>query len=167
MFTDVFQYLPLAGVIENQIFCLHGGLSPEIEKIDQIKTINRVQDIPHSGPLCDLLWSDPADDGKSGFGGSPRGAGFCWGEDISDKFNHRNNLKMICRAHQLVMEGYNYAHKKKCVTVFSAPNYCYRCGNKASVLEVSDNLDYYYQKYEPSPKEQEGQPTRRVPDYFL
>ena len=60
---------------------------------------------------------------------------------------------MICRAHQLVMDGYNYAHKQKCVTVFSAPNYCYRCGNKASVLEVNDNLEYFYQKYDPSPKE--------------
>ncbi len=61
MFTDVFQYLPVSAVIENQIFCLHGGLSPEIESIDQIRSINRVQDIPHNGALCDLLWSDPAD----------------------------------------------------------------------------------------------------------
>ncbi len=74
---------------------------------------------------------------------------------------------MICRAHQLVMEGYNYAHNKKCVTVFSAPNYCYRCGNQASVLEVSDNLEYYYQKFDPSDKEKENEPTKRVPEYFL
>lgn len=147
------MYLPLSAVIENEVFSLHGGLSPEIEQLDQIKSINRVQDIPHNGALCDLLWSDPADEGKSGFGPSPRGAGFCWGEDISNKFNHRNNLKMICRAHQLIMDGYNYSHKKKCVTIFSAPNYCYRCGNCASVLEISDDLSYYYQKYDPSPKE--------------
>ena len=103
MFTEVFMYLPLSAVIENQVFCLHGGLSPEIERLDQIKTINRVQDVPHQGPLCDLLWSDPADEGKVGFGPSPRGAGFSWGEDVSEKFNYRNKLKMICRAHQLIM----------------------------------------------------------------
>ena len=131
---------------------MHGGLSPEIERLDQIKTINRVQDVPHQGPLCDLLWSDPADEGKVGFGPSPRGAGFSWGEDVSEKFNYRNKLKMICRAHQLIMDGYNYSHKKKCVTIFSAPNYCYRCGNSASVLEISDDLSYGYQRYDPSPK---------------
>ena len=78
-FTEVFQCLPVSASIENQIFCLHGGLSPEIESLDQIRSINRIQDIPHNGPLCDLLWSDPADEGKSGFSSSPRGAGYCWG----------------------------------------------------------------------------------------
>jgi len=167
MFTEVFQCLPLAAVINGSIFCLHGGLSPEIETLDQIRNIDRQRDLPHNGPLCDLLWSDPADDGKKGFNSSPRGAGYCWGDDISDKFSHTNDLKMICRAHQLVMDGYSYAHKKKCVTVFSAPNYCYRCGNQAAALEVGDTLEYYYQKYEPSPKEKESEPTRRVPEYFL
>jgi serine/threonine-protein phosphatase 2A catalytic subunit len=163
----VFQCLPIAATINSQIFCLHGGLSPEIENLDQIRNIDRQRDIPHNGPLCDLLWSDPADDGKKGFNSSPRGAGYCWGDDVSDTFNFNNDLKMICRAHQLVMDGYSYAHKKKCVTVFSAPNYCYRCGNHGAVLEVGDSLEYYYQKYEPSPKEKESEPTRRVPEYFL
>jgi serine/threonine-protein phosphatase 2A catalytic subunit len=134
MFADLFQCLPVAAEIDNQIFCLHGGLSPEIDTLDQLRNINRVQDIPHSGPLCDLVWSDPSEDGKNGFNSSPRGAGYCWGEDISEKFLYRNSLKTICRAHQLVMEGYSYAHKKKCVTVFSAPNYCYRCGNQAAAV---------------------------------
>jgi serine/threonine-protein phosphatase 2A catalytic subunit len=65
------------------------------------------------------------------------------------------------------MDGYSYAHKKKCVTVFSAPNYCYRCGNQAAALEISDSLECTYQKYDPSPKEKESEPTRRVPEYFL
>lgn len=134
MFADLFQCLPVAAEIDNQIFCLHGGLSPEIDSLDQLKNINRLQDIPHNGTLCDLVWSDPAEDGKNGFNPSPRGAGYCWGEDVSEKFLHRNGLKTVCRAHQLVMDGYSYAHKKKCVTVFSAPNYCYRCGNQAATL---------------------------------
>jgi serine/threonine-protein phosphatase 2A catalytic subunit len=173
MFTDLFQYLPLAATIDGQVhislikfFCLHGGLSPDIDRIDQIRNFNRVQDVPHNGVMCDLLWSDP-EEGRQGFGPSPRGAGYSWGNDATDKFTHINNLKMICRAHQLVMEGYNYAHKKKCVTVFSAPNYCCRCGNQASILEIDDTLNLHYHQYEPAPRESEPQTTRRIPQYFL
>ncbi|KAF2602617.1 hypothetical protein F2Q70_00024497 [Brassica cretica] len=86
--------------------------------------------------MCDLLWSDPDD--RCGWGISPRGAGYTFGQDISEQFNHSNSLKLIARAHQLVMDGYNWAHEQKVVTIFSAPNYCYRCGNMASILEVDD-----------------------------
>ena len=71
--------------------------------MDQIKQLNRFQDVPHEGPMCDLLWSDP-EENKSGWGISPRGAGCIWGADITDKFIYTNKLKMIARAHQLVME---------------------------------------------------------------
>jgi len=60
-FTEVFDYLPLAAIIENQFFCLHGGLSPSIDTIDSIKKLERNQEVPHEGPMCDLLWSDPDD----------------------------------------------------------------------------------------------------------
>lgn len=76
--------------------------------------------------MCDLLWSDPDD--RAGWNVSPRGAGYNFGEDISIKFNHRNGLTLIARAHQLVMDGYNWSHDRNVVTIFSAPNYCYRCG---------------------------------------
>ncbi|KAK7281045.1 hypothetical protein RIF29_08693 [Crotalaria pallida] len=88
------------------------------------------------GPMCDLLWSDPDD--RCGWGISPRGAGYTFGQDISEQFNRTNSLKLIARAHQLVMDGFNWAHEQKVVTIFSAPNYCYRCGNMASILEVDD-----------------------------
>lgn len=72
--------------------------------------------------LCsDLLWSDPDD--RCGWGISPRGAGYTFGQDISEQFNHNNGLTLIARAHQLVMEGYNWCHEKNVVTIFSAPNY--------------------------------------------
>jgi serine/threonine-protein phosphatase 2A catalytic subunit len=87
--------------------------------------LNRYTDIPHDGPICDLLWSDPNDE-KRGWTPSPRGAGWNWGADITDKFFHTNKLNMICRAHQLVMDGYSLSHNKKVATIFSAPNYCYR-----------------------------------------
>jgi diadenosine tetraphosphatase ApaH/serine/threonine PP2A family protein phosphatase len=84
--------------------------------------------VPHEGPMCDLLWSDPDD--RGGWGISPRGAGYTFGQDISEQFNHTNGLQLISRAHQLVMEGYNWSHDQNVVTVFSAPNYCYRCGER-------------------------------------
>lgn len=94
--------------------------------MDHILDLDRIQEVPHEGPMCDLLWSDPDD--RCGWGISPRGAGYTFGQDISEQFNHSNNLTLIARAHQLVMEGYNWSHDKNVVTIFSAPNYCYRCG---------------------------------------
>jgi serine/threonine-protein phosphatase 2A catalytic subunit len=79
MFTNLFDYLPLTAIIENQIFSLHGGLSPNVNKLDEIRKLERVQEVPEDGPGCDLLWSDP-DDTKSGFSVSPRGAGFTFGQ---------------------------------------------------------------------------------------
>ena len=86
-----------------QIFCLHGGLSPSIDTLDHVRTIDRIQEVPHEGPMCDLLWSDPDD--RSGWGISPRGAGYTFGQDIAEAFNHNNGLTLVARAHQLVMEG--------------------------------------------------------------
>lgn len=137
---------------------MHGGLSPKLETLDEVRALNRTQEIPHEGPMCDLLWSDP--DERAGWGMSPRGAGYTFGQDISEAFNHRNNLSLIARAHQLVMEvpiafsvlqswsqfnlskGYNWGHGRNVVTIFSAPNYCYRCGNQAAILEIDENMQY-------------------------
>eukprot|EP01102_Stenamoeba_stenopodia_P018572 TRINITY_DN682_c0_g3_i1.p1 TRINITY_DN682_c0_g3~~TRINITY_DN682_c0_g3_i1.p1 ORF type:complete len:211 (+),score=45.05 TRINITY_DN682_c0_g3_i1:102-734(+) len=57
--TDIFDYLSLSAIIEDRIFCVHGGLSPAISTLDQIRSIDRKQEVPHDGPMCDLLWSDP------------------------------------------------------------------------------------------------------------
>lgn len=73
-FTDMFDALPLTALIEKQIFCLHGGLSPTMESLNAIMDQDRVQEVPHEGPICDLLWSDPDD--RLGWGVSPRGAGY-------------------------------------------------------------------------------------------
>lgn len=100
-FTDLFDFLPLTALVDNQIFCLHGGLSPSIETLDNIRMLDRFQEVPHEGPMCDLLWSDPED--RYGWGISPRGAGYIFGHDISEQFNHTNRLTMIARAHQLIM----------------------------------------------------------------
>ncbi|KAH9789214.1 serine/threonine-protein phosphatase PP2A-3 catalytic subunit [Citrus sinensis] len=158
-------FIIIAIMVESEIFCLHGGLSPSIETLDNIRNFDRVQEVPHEGPMCDLLWSDPDD--RCGWGISPRGAGYTFGQDISEQFNHTNNLKLIARAHQLVMEGYNWGHEQKVVTIFSAPNYCYRCGNMASILEVDDCKGHTFIQFEPAPRRGEPDVTRRTPDYFL
>ncbi|TKY61853.1 Serine/threonine-protein phosphatase PP2A catalytic subunit [Spatholobus suberectus] len=135
IFTDLFDFFPLTALV------------------------------PHEGPMCDLLWSDPDD--RCGWGISPRGAGYTFGQDISEQFNHTNSLKLIARAHQLVMDGFNWAHEQKVVTIFSAPNYCYRCGNMASILEVDDCKGHTFIQFEPAPRRGEPDVTRRTPDYFL
>ncbi|KAK7337370.1 hypothetical protein VNO77_17938 [Canavalia gladiata] len=165
IFTDLFDFFPLTALVESEIFCLHGGLSPSIETLDNIRNFDRVQEVPHEGPMCDLLWSDPDD--RCGWGISPRGAGYTFGQDISEQFNHTNSLKLIARAHQLVMDGFNWAHEQKVVTIFSAPNYCYRCGNMASILEVDDCKGHTFIQFEPAPRRGEPDVTRRTPDYFL
>lgn len=72
-------------LIQPKIFCLHGGLSPSIDTLDHIRSIDRIQEVPHEGPMCDLLWSDPDD--RCGWGISPRGAGYTFGQDISEAFS--------------------------------------------------------------------------------
>jgi hypothetical protein len=110
--------------------------------LDQIRTINRQQEVPSDGPMCDLMWSDP--DEIDGWGLSPRGAGYIFGADVVQQFNSTNRLQLICRAHQLVMEGYKTMFDNSLVTVWSAPNYCYRCGNVAAVLELDEHLNQNY-----------------------
>ena len=134
--------------------------------------------------MCDLMWSDPEE--INGWSMSPRGAGFLFGADIVDSFCQTNNVKLIARAHQLVMEGYKKMFNDTLVTVWSAPNYCYRCGNVAAIMEVSrrdstnpnnsageaddfnENYDINYKKFEAASNETRGIPSKKpAPEYFL
>lgn len=138
--TEVFDYLTLSAIVEGRVLCVHGGLSPDIRTLDQIRgTIDRICEIPHEGAFCDLMWSDPED--IETWAISPRGAGWLFGRKVTAEFNQVNGLELICRAHQLVQEGLKYMFPdKSLVTVWSAPNYCYRCGNVASILIFDDKL---------------------------
>ena len=101
---QVFDFLVLGAIVDGKVLCVHGGLSPEIRTLDQIRVIARAQEIPHEGAFCDLVWSDPEDVGTWAI--SPRGAGWLFGDKVATEFNHVNGLKLIARAHQLVNEGY-------------------------------------------------------------
>ncbi|CCM00290.1 uncharacterized protein FIBRA_02320 [Fibroporia radiculosa] len=202
---EVFDYLALGAIVDGRVFCVHGGLSPILQGIDQIRAIDRKQEVPHDGPMCDLLWSDP--DGESlpvawddecaprnfslicrpggeditGWGLSPRGAGFLFGADITKAFAHHNAIDLIARAHQLAMEGYKLMFDKTIVTVWSlSPSSVIaglsghgllrsaflscsaavrshttlpipRCGNVASILELDDNLGQEYKVFGHAP----------------
>lgn len=164
--TDIFDYLALSAIIDDKIFAVHGGLSPQVETLDQIRVIDRKQEVPHEGPMCDLLWSDPEE--VEGWGLSPRGAGYLFGGNVVAKFNEKNNIDLICRAHQVVMEGYKVMFEEKLVTVWSAPNYCYRCGNVAAILELDEHLNKRFKTVEAAPASQRGIPSKKpLPDYFL
>ncbi|KAG0745840.1 hypothetical protein G6F57_008070 [Rhizopus arrhizus] len=164
---EVFDYLTLSAIIDDKVLCVHGGLSPSINTLDQIRTIDRKQEVPHDGAMCDLLWSDPEE--IQGWGYSPRGAGYLFGGDVVEAFLHTNGLKFVARAHQLVMEGYKPMFDHKIVTVWSAPNYCYRCGNVAAILQLDEHLNTEYKMFDAAPQQDtKGTPNKNnLPDYFL
>lgn len=168
-FTDLFDFLPLTAVVDSQIFCVHGGLSPSLEILDHIRNIDRFQDIPLEGLMCDLVWTEPDD--WNGWHMFPKGNGYSFGQDITEQFLYENKLNLILRAHLFVMNGYSWHHNKQLCTIFSAPNYCQRCGNKAAIMEVNDYLNYNFLQFGPNPqqetKEEEEINNKRVIDYFL
>lgn len=138
------------------MLCLHGGLSPEISTVDQIRILRRAQDIPTQGPFCDLVWSDPDDLETGQWSLSPRGAGYLFGSKVAAEFLQLNDLALLCRAHQLVNEGYKFMFEERSlVTIWSAPNYCYRCGNVAAILNINDSLvinDNSFKVFEDAPQ---------------
>ncbi|CAG8511187.1 562_t:CDS:2 [Diversispora eburnea] len=167
---QVFDYLTLAAIVDGRVLCVHGGLSPEVRTLDQIRTIPRAQEIPHEGAFCDLMWSDPED--IETWAVSPRGAGWLFGAKVTNEFNQVNDLTLIARAHQLVQEGYKYMFRdENLVTVWSAPNYCYRCGNVASIMAIDENLqidENSFKIFNAVPDQERSIPPRVGPgQYFL
>lgn len=152
-------------MIDENILCVHGGLSPNIKTLDEIRTIDRNQEIPHKGPFCDLVWSDPED--INTWARSPRGAGYLFGAHVTRDFIEINKLNLICRAHQLVHEGIKYMFDEKLVTVWSAPNYCYRCGNVASILNFKSSTERDVKIFEAVPDSNRVVPPQQFTPYFL
>jgi len=150
-FTDCFNTLPVSAVVDEKILCMHGGLSPELKSLDQIRRIMRPTDIPDTGLLCDLLWSDPDRD-ISGWGENDRGVSFTFGADIVTKFLNKHDLDLICRAHQVVEDGYEFFARRQLVTLFSAPNYCGEFDNAGAMMSVDESLMCSFQILKPSSK---------------
>jgi len=122
-FIDVFNCLPIAAIVASKIFCVHGGLSPSLHTMEDIKRIQRPTDVPDYGLLNDLLWSDPSDTALD-WEDNERGVSYCFGKAIINEFLVRYDMDLICRAHMVVEDGYEFWNDRTLVTVFSAPNYC-------------------------------------------
>ncbi|OAC99957.1 hypothetical protein MUCCIDRAFT_40924 [Mucor lusitanicus CBS 277.49] len=138
-FVDVFNSLPIAGLVAGKIFCVHGGLSPSLAAMDDIRTIVRPTDVPEFGLLNDLLWADPSDTAFD-WEDNERGVSYCFGKKIVNEFLSKFDLDLVCRAHMVVEDGYQFFNERTLVTVFSAPNYCGEFDNFGAIMSVNEEL---------------------------
>ena len=136
----------MAAVVDNKIFCIHGGLSPEFKKIEEINKIDRKKDILNEGIISDLVWSDPSEEIME-YSPEEKGVGQYYGEKaVNDFIKENNNIEIIIRSHELVDEGYKYQFNNKLLTIFSAPAYSGYFDNIGMVLKIDENKNYNFIK---------------------
>ncbi|XP_028134184.1 serine/threonine-protein phosphatase 5 isoform X1 [Diabrotica virgifera virgifera] len=135
LFTEVYNWLPLAHCLNKRVLVMHGGLFTRDDvTLDEIRKIDRNRQPPEDGPMCELLWSDPQP--QPGRAASKRGVGCQFGPDVTQKFLELNKLDYIIRSHEVKNDGYEVAHNGLCITVFSAPNYCDTMGNNGAFITL-------------------------------
>jgi serine/threonine-protein phosphatase PP1 catalytic subunit len=120
--------------------------------IDALGAIERPCEVPETGLLCDLVWADP-DPGGRGWGENERGTSVTFDLECVAQFCEKFGFDLICRAHQAVMDGYEFPFSpdQRLVTLFSAPNYCYEYDNKGAFLVVDAGLMCTFKLLEPTP----------------
>ena len=138
-FLELFNYLPVSALIDDRILCMHGGLSPDLKNLEAISKIQRPTEVPDSGLLCDLVWSDP-DKNVLDFEENDRAVSVVFGEKIVTEFNKKNDIDLIIRAHQVVDDGYEFFAQRQLITIFSAPNYCGEFDNSAGIMIIDESL---------------------------
>lgn len=157
LIMETFDTLPLACVLNNEYFVVHGGISPWIQTLDDIELVNRFCETPKDGLTCDLLWADPWKDNKKVKNfeeNSIRGCSYVFGGKAVKKFLFQNKFKAIIRAHEVQMQGYKFHEFNGAnivITIFSAANYCEKFNNKGSICQVS-NSKFNFITYESNPQ---------------
>lgn len=150
-FQETFNCMPFCAYIGGRILCMHGGLSPHLKNLNQIRNLSRPVDPPNPSMELDILWSDP-DQWAKGWQMNTRGASYTFGQDIVIEFCQKHDIDLIVRAHQVVQNGYEFFADRKLVTIFSAPHYCGEFDNSGGTMKISEDLTCSFQIYRPASK---------------
>ncbi|OQR69270.1 serine/threonine-protein phosphatase PP1-2-like [Tropilaelaps mercedesae] len=157
-FGSAFSYMPVAAIVGEKIFCVHGGISPRLHSLDQILDIQRPARVPKQGLLTDLLWADPHPTAEDFADNHDRGISVIFGPKQVEEFLERFDLDLICRGHQLCPKGHEFFADQRLLTIFSAPNYCGQFDNAAGVLSISKNLECEISTFRPTTPSAGGLP---------
>ncbi|CAI5448391.1 unnamed protein product [Caenorhabditis angaria] len=141
---DMMNMMPLSGLIGKKILCMHGGISPHLTKLNDLQNCVAPFDGSNDGLEMDLLWADPMNN-QEGFHPNLRGASVSFGEDMVHKACEQLEIDLIVRAHQVVQDGYEFFAGRRCITIFSASNYCGQFDNNSAVCVVSEDLEVSFE----------------------
>ena len=179
MINNVFDMLPYAAIVDQDIYCVHGGLSPQLTSIHRLALQDRNQEIPSEGILSDTVWSDP-EEKIHNWGANSRGEGYIFGINAVEDFCQQNGVALIIRAHQVAIKGHVWHYiegehltnftaidglPSKVLTTWSAPNYC-GMGNKATVTQISNQHDFTFVDFDHTPVDPSLLPDHNIPSYF-
>lgn len=140
--TELFEYLPLAAVVDDSRLCVASGLSPALDYVDQMKVLNRFTDPAPRSPLADLLWNTPSETAAL-FQKDPRTGLVSYGAEALNRFLQLNNLKQMIRANTLCLGGYKELWGGKLITIWSVPNFCDRLQNTGAIIDLdADSLSF-------------------------
>lgn len=149
-FQKPFAWMPICALVGGRILCMHGGLSPMLERMDQLRHLQRPLDNPpNPSMILDLLWADP-DLWNRGWNVNTRGASFTFGADVIAKMCNVLDIDLICRAHQVVQDGYEFSADRRLVTLFSAPHYDRKFNNSGATMYVNEDLLISFDIFKPS-----------------
>lgn len=147
-FQQAFNWMPSCALIGGRILCMHGGLSPSLNNLDELRNLPRPL-VPQQNTLSfDLLWADPSLFNQ-GWQPNNRGASYTFGQDIVAKYCRTLDIDLIVRAHQVVQDGYEFFANRRLVTLFSAPHYAGQFDNAAATMSVDENLNINFWVFRP------------------
>jgi serine/threonine-protein phosphatase PPG1 len=169
LFTDLFDCMNVAAVVDEQCFVVHGGLSPSAETVDQIRVLQRFSEPEAKGTMTDLLWSSPSTEVR-GFQRTKGVAGAVFGQDALLRFLRTNGLAQMVRGHELCVDGFRTFWDSKLISVWSAPNFCYRVGNVAAAVEFGEDMRTNFNCFQAAPafarRTLPFDPCKDMPSYF-